>query len=979
MRTKFTYLIAFLFAINNFAQTNPCITIVNDTFDEAGALPSDWTEYNTSGRVTVEAGKLKFEHNTTRPSVYRTFTPTSNNSTFSFDVSSSRNSVNCQIHLVSSTGKYLSSMSVGVQSASIKYATSILNGVPSGFTDGTPLVGLTTNTVYALSAEIDFNSKTVDFYSDGALMAKDIPFLEAAEDIAKIDIQSIYMYSNNGQFYFDNFSLLSGAANRLLLTRNTTAAETLINAAAIGTDYDQYPQSAIDAFQTAINNANLIVENCDATSVSIDTALSDLKTAQNIFLAARINGLVLSLENAKGIIADNLGSVIRWENQIEGFGDATQSDTNLGAEESQETYPGKTTVLFNKEGSFLELEGSNTYISDNNYSIFYVGKANPDGKPASLIGNYDITGTFATCKGIRLLKGSDGSIFFDYAKPNYVRTTLSTIGGDGFFFLGFTMDSSGNYSYFDSSSPIITTGKINDTMVLNSEDMNLNLLEEKDIAATYGQTEVVEVAMYDLALDATKFQNEYNRLATEYAELVKAEFSVTDVLPAKRTGLPATSDIVINFSQNVDDTSEYPKIFVNKSDTEAAGTWSLSAENTLTFSPAENWPENALVSLQIQEGLKSTDDVFIGLASGNTYNFIVAPEKVFAYESYELEEPIATVDFPIVGHKLPLKLTTPIIDENTKEKFPVHIWVHGGGWSGGSAETSNAVYSPHGDYLAENLGIATLGIAYRCAGSSGTFSLAREDVQTAYDWALANAEKYNLDMTKVFFSGGSAGAPLGAIGAEENNALGFIGFNGIYDFVNDAGDFGTGNWYKQNVPSEALNSPINLLSNTPTSTILMHGDADTTINIRQSTLFTDAINAKGGDGTTIVYPGEVHAFFNLNKPAYEDVLIEMVGFINRILNQQSLSVSEIDDEDKIMIYPNPVKKGDDLNFHLNSNFNNKKIETQIINYLGQTILKTTLFPIKNSINITTKNLNKGVYFLKIANNNNIKTVKFIVK
>ena len=135
---------------------------------------------------------------------------------------------------------------------------------------------------------------------------------------------------------------------------------------------------------------------------------------------------VLSLENAKGIVADNLGSVTLWENQIDGYGDATQSDTNLGAEESQETYPGKVTVLFKKDGSFLELEGSNTHISDNSYSVFYVGKAENEetGKPASLLGNYDMSGGFSSCKGIRFVRLQDGKIGFDYARPNYKRVNV---------------------------------------------------------------------------------------------------------------------------------------------------------------------------------------------------------------------------------------------------------------------------------------------------------------------------------------------------------------------------------------------------------------------------------------------------------------------------------------------------------------------------------------------------------------------------
>ncbi|MDO7172358.1 glycosyl hydrolase [Mariniflexile sp. AS56] len=295
MKIKLLYAFALFCAMNSFAQTDPCGTKVDDTFEEAGALPNGWTEYNTSGRVTVEGGKLKFNHNTTKPSAYRTFSPTSSDLSFSFDVSASRNSVNCQIHLVSSTGKYLSSIAVGVGPATIKYATTMEGGVPSGFIPGTPEVSFKTNTVYTLSAQVDFTSKKVNIYSNGELMATDVPFLETAEDVAEIDIQLIYMYSNNGQFYFDNISLISGEANRLQLTSNVNAAENLVASASIGTSYNQYPQSAVDAFQLAIDDANAVLANCDSASNTIDTSMSDLQAAQDILDGSRVNDPVLKV------------------------------------------------------------------------------------------------------------------------------------------------------------------------------------------------------------------------------------------------------------------------------------------------------------------------------------------------------------------------------------------------------------------------------------------------------------------------------------------------------------------------------------------------------------------------------------------------------------------------------------------------------------------------------------------------------------
>ena len=978
MKTKLLFVLALLFTINNFAQDTPCGTVVNNTFDTDGALPEGWTEYNTSGRVTVEAGKLKFNHNTTKPSVYHTFSPVTSNSNFSFDVSASRSSVNCQIHLVSSTGKYLSSIAVGVKTASIKYATSISSGgVPTDFTDGELLVSLKTNTVYTVSAQVDFDAKKVTFYGNGELMAADIPFLEEAEDIAKVDIQLIYMYANNGQFYFDNFSLISGDANRLLLTNNTVAASTLINTASIGTNYDQYPQAAVDAFQQAIDNANSVLDNCDSAANIIDDAVTNLQAAQEAFTAARVNGLVLALRNDTGIIEDNLGSVIRWENQVEGFGDATQSISALGGEQLQETYSGKVTVGFNKEGSFLELEGTNTAVSDNTFSFSYVGKANPVNRASSLIGNYEIDGAWNKISGVRIVKLIDGTINLQYGTPGLKIVTLGSIPSDDYFFIGFSMDVSGNYTYFDSSSPEVKEGTLSVKILQNSSNFQLNLFNDIDGPKTYDHTEVVEVSLYDETLSTTDFQNEFTRLTTEYPELVKGEFSVTEVLPAVRTNLPVTSSITVTCDQPIEPTSVFPKIYINNSETAAAGNWVLSPANTLTFTPNENWPYKALVTVEINEGLKSTDEVSVDMSKATKYNFIVETDENFgASENIEFTS-IATVDFPQVGHTLGLKMNLPT---NREHKVPVHFWIHGGGWSGGTAAASAGSFSPHGEYLAENLGIATLGVGYRCSGSSGTFSLAMEDLAAAYQWAVDNADTYNFDMTKVFFSGGSAGTPLAALASQQlPNVIGFIGFNGIYDFVNDAGDFGVGNWYKQNVPSETANSPIFNLATPPPATIMMHGDADTTISHTQSTRFADAINAAGGEAEAVIYPGEVHAFFNPGKPAYEDVLIEMVNFINGVLNKQSLSVSEVNINDQIMVYPNPVKKGDTLTLQLNSKFTADKLETQIINYLGQIVAQKTLYPNANTIKIDTKNLKKGVYILKTVQQQSPKTLKFVIQ
>jgi len=162
---------------------------------------------------------------------------------------------------------------------------------------------------------------------------------------------------------------------------------------------------------------------------------------------------------------------------------------------------------------------------------------------------------------------------------------------------------------------------------------------------------------------------------------------------------------------------------------------------------------------------------------------------------------------------------------------------------------------------------------------------------------------------------------------------------------------------------------------------MMHGDADTTISYTQSTLFADAINEKGGNAEAVIYPGEVHAFFNLGKPAYEDVLIEMVNFINEVLAEKALSVTDNNISNQIKMYPNPVKKGDTLSLEFNSKLNSTVLETQIINYLGQIVVEKKRYLDQNSkaIKIDTKDLKKGIYILKIVNQEHPKTFKFVVQ
>lgn len=296
MKTKITFIFFLIFTLYSFAQTDSCGSIINETFEESVNLPTEWIEYNTSNRVTIDNGRLKLDHTLDKPSAYRTFTPVTTDFSFAFDVESTRNYVNCYMSLLSSTGKYLGSLGFGLQGdKNIKYASSLANGIPSGYSGGLLSAAYASNTTYSISLKANFTEQTLDFYNNGVLMTSDIPFLETTDDVAKIDIQLTYMYANEGRFFFDNISLISADENRLNLMSIANVSEVLLSNAKVGENYGEYPQSAVDKFQVAVDKANVILTNCDATSIEIDNALAALQAAKVVFDNAKKDDPVLKM------------------------------------------------------------------------------------------------------------------------------------------------------------------------------------------------------------------------------------------------------------------------------------------------------------------------------------------------------------------------------------------------------------------------------------------------------------------------------------------------------------------------------------------------------------------------------------------------------------------------------------------------------------------------------------------------------------
>lgn len=90
----------------------------------------------------------------------------------------------------------------------------------------------------------------------------------------------------------------------------------------------------------------------------------------------------------------------------------------------------------------------------------------------------------------------------------------------------------------------------------------------------------------------------------------------------------------------------------------------------------------------------------------------------------------------------------------TKDKYPVFLEIHGGGWIEGDKKMRRG-YSQH--FARE--GAIVINVSYGL-GPKFQFQDYVRQLYKAMEWIVANAEKYNMDLDNVFVSGDSAGGHL---------------------------------------------------------------------------------------------------------------------------------------------------------------------------------------------------------------------------
>lgn len=270
-----------------------------------------------------------------------------------------------------------------------------------------------------------------------------------------------------------------------------------------------------------------------------------------------------------------------------------------------------------------------------------------------------------------------------------------------------------------------------------------------------------------------------------------------------------------------------------------------------------------------------------------------SPSKSEVKNGVRVERDIAYIPDGDPSQRLDLYLPEKAGDK----PLPLLVWVHGGGWLGGSkSENPGAGFTARGEY-------ASASVEYRFSDKA-IFPAQIQDCQAAIRFLRANAKKYHLDPERIGIWGASAGGHLVALLGTAGGADAFekIGENrdqsdrvqAVIDLFGPA-DFPTvkaqaaedkqvknifnfedmsspyaklfGAKPGERIELEKSASPVTYASKDDPPFLIIHGDADTLVPYAQSVELEEALKKAGVDVILQRVPGGGHGGPAFTSPA----------------------------------------------------------------------------------------------------------------
>jgi acetyl esterase/lipase len=227
------------------------------------------------------------------------------------------------------------------------------------------------------------------------------------------------------------------------------------------------------------------------------------------------------------------------------------------------------------------------------------------------------------------------------------------------------------------------------------------------------------------------------------------------------------------------------------------------------------------------------------------------------------------------GHDIKLDVITAGAPSQLR---PTLIYIHGGGWVGGSKEDHALFVTP---YLTR--GMNAVNVEYRLASDS-LAPAAVEDCRCALSWVYRHAKEYGFDTSKLVVAGESAGGHLSLMTGILDQAAGFdnecppdpasgsvMKVQAIVDYcgIADVADVLEGPhvqtfalmWFASLPNRSELArrvSPFTYVRQGLPPIIIIHGDQDTTVPYQESVQLHEALDRAGVPNEFITIPGGKH-------------------------------------------------------------------------------------------------------------------------
>jgi len=235
---------------------------------------------------------------------------------------------------------------------------------------------------------------------------------------------------------------------------------------------------------------------------------------------------------------------------------------------------------------------------------------------------------------------------------------------------------------------------------------------------------------------------------------------------------------------------------------------------------------------------------------------------------------------------------------DTQDAHPTLIYIHGGGWTGGTKEAGFNKVLP---YLAAGWNVVN--VEYRLARVSPA-PAAVEDCLCALRWVAVNAKQHHIDINKLVLTGDSAGGHLalttGMIpesagldrecpGPALPKVAAIVDWYGIAD-VNDLLDGPNRKpyavqWLGSAPDREAIAkrlSPLEYVRPGLPPVLMIHGDADPTVPYQHSVRLKAALDKAGVSNELFTVPGGKHGNFTADEN------VRVYGAIKAFLQKQGL-------------------------------------------------------------------------------------------